>query len=354
MLFSKRIIPIIVFVCIFLLVFPRFIFAQELFKDRFFAECPGQAKQQVFKKKSYVISLQRTLYSLSNLMELEIIRIGDWLVDVPFPGPPRRPLESFIDSLHYSYNRLGNSRPIERFGEFADALQIPELSLGDISGGYAAFTGGSAFPGSGMIVRFNKLTDWAQNVGHDVNSLFGIPFGKKEGLVNFSFPAKSVDSVQAAVTRIFHSAQIILARTIDFGVSGIDKAVLRCVGFKNRRSHAESTVFFRMPVGVYRANELWFLEHGNKVYAGTKDELSKLNHASIFHIKKMHSASTGNRKQMWYSIDRFMPEPSIVIAITDERTASTAPKSLLDYLIPVDMVMEENPLIRENAGKSLN
>src|SRR3989338_1023565 len=130
---------------------------------RFFADCPHHPRRQVHREQS-LWDAHAVLYTTANLLELEVFRLADWLIDLPLPGPPLRPFEWSINRIRNGYHRLPPSRPVARAGELVDALQLRELSLGDATAGYSLTGGGQVNPGGGTLLRVNKLIDWTQHV----------------------------------------------------------------------------------------------------------------------------------------------------------------------------------------------
>jgi len=306
--------------------------------QQFFAGCPRRPRLRVHRDTN-LLDPHALFYTASGIMELEFIRMADWFVDAIVPGSREvRPFERTANGVRIGYQHLGHSRPVERFAELVDALQIRELSLGDVTATHnvvGGSTGGSL--GSGTLVRVNKLVNWMQHVTGDLNEGIGILIRRPRGLVTWQGPTWAVDRVQTGVSMVFHGAGVLVARGIDRGLTGMEGGTEAVVNIGRAVPHEQTTVFLRMPVDVYRADALWAPRHRGRVYVGTAQELAGLSHAAIFHGRGRL------RGVRWWDLSRLKPEPSHVIIITDESTMARAPDSWRAYVIPADRAMQSQP-----------
>lgn len=314
-------------------------------EERFFAGCASSPRLRVHREAN-LLDLHSVLYTAANLMELEVIRLADWLIDLPLPGAEARPLDRAVKGVRAGYHRLGKRWPFQRFGELIDACQLRELSLGDAAGAYTVATGGTVSPGSGTVVRVNKLLDWTQRLVGDANALGGRLVGRPRGLIWWRLPGRLIDSVQIVVTKTFHVLNVTVARCLDGGVSGVETATEFAVNAARPAAHRDTTVFLRMPTGVYRAHELWVLSHTRRMYVGTAEELARLSHAEVFHLGSLRRSSTRRQGQRrpprWWDVERFDVEPNTVVLVTDQRTFSSAPQALRAYVVPAAWVLAES------------
>jgi small ligand-binding sensory domain FIST len=208
----------------------------------FFKDCPSRGRIRLHEETN-PWDAHGLLYTAAGIGELEVLRIADWLVDLPLPGPTLRPFRRSVRAVRRAYHRLPRARPIARFGELVDALQIPEVSLGDASALYSVATGGAAGPGSGLVIRLHKLIDWTQHIAGDVNALLGWPVGRPRGLVRWSGPARVVDGLQRGLLGTLNAVQVFAARVLEGAVTGLELGAEGLVNLGHRRAHADTTVF---------------------------------------------------------------------------------------------------------------
>ncbi len=311
--------------------------------QHFFSGCPRKLPRKIHNAYS-ARDPHAIAYAVGNVMELEVIRLADWLIDLPWPGPELRPLERGADTMRAWYAHLGRSRPVERFGELVDALQIRQLSLGD----YTAVAGGNVSSGSGMVVRINKLIDWTQHLVGDMNRLIGWPVRRPDGLVTWAAPGRLVDHGQRIMVKLFHGLTVLIVQGIDGGIAGSEYGVERLVNAPRPAPHHLETVFLRLSPNVYRVHELWILAHRRSIYVGTTEELAGLTHAEIFHPRR--AQRHGDTE--WWNLERLTPEPPSLVLVTDRRTFATAPPSMAAYVVPAAWVLtpsEGSPLGSEAA-----
>jgi hypothetical protein len=235
------------------------------------------------------------------------------------------------------YHQVPKSTPVLRVGEFFDALQIPELSLGDASATHTLATGGTAGPGSGMMVRFNKLIDWTQRVTGDLNWLAGRAVRRRNGLVTASAPGETVDGMQWVVTKAFNAAQVMLSRASDLAIDGVERVAGGTRNVWLPKPHHEYAVFLRLPYESYRAHELWLLEHSDDLVIGTPAEFRELTHAQLAHRRASH------RLAYLRLVDRLEGVEPVLIVMTIPRVLARAPASLRASVVPAAWVLNEEP-----------
>ena len=51
------------------------------FEERFFAKCPARPRLRVHRDHQW-LDVHGVLYTAANVMELEVIRLADWLIDL--------------------------------------------------------------------------------------------------------------------------------------------------------------------------------------------------------------------------------------------------------------------------------
>ncbi len=274
------------------------------------------------------------LYTLAGLTELEVLRVADWMVDLPLPGAPAYPLRRSAEAVRVSYNRLPPWWLRRRVGEFMSALQLPQLSLGDANATYTLATGGMTGPGSGMVMRVHRIVDWAQHLLGDVNCAIGWPVGRRQGLIRWALPERTVDGTQWVVLKAFNGLAVVLSRAIDKTVTFLELGGELALNVGRHRPHEEDTVFLQLPMGAYRAHELWILEHRPNLVIGGRRDFVNATHAALAHRRRPA------RLEDWSPVDRPEEGPEPVLIMTTARVFARAPVSLRPYVVPAAWVLE--------------
>lgn len=303
--------------------------AQTAGEARFFAGCPHR-RYVMLHDEAHALDPHTLMYTLTGLLELEVFRLADWFIDLPWPGEPLHPFRRVIQGTRAGFHRLPAWYPIERAGELVDALQIPELSLGDASASYSVAQGSLTGSGSGMVVRAHELIDWTQHVLGDMNRLLGWTGRRPGGLLAWRTPERAVDGLQWMIIKGFTHVSVSIARTLDGGLTWLERAGERVVNLGYRRAHEDTTVFVRLPEEVYRANGLWILEHRPQLVIATREEFLGRTHAAMAH----RQGSTSLRD--WSATDT----SSALILMADMRLVARAPGSLRAYVVPAAWVLE--------------
>ena len=223
---------------------------------------------------------------------------------------------------------------IERAGELVDALQLPELSLGDANATFTVATGGATGPGSGMVVRVYKLIDWTQHVIGDVNQGLGHVVWRPQGLVPWGMLDYGVDAAQWLLLKSFNAASLVVTKALDGSVTVVEMIAEGIVNVGYRRPHERETVFLRMPIGVYRAHELWFLEHQSRLRVVQPAQLLQETHASLLH------RGAASPLPAWSAADVPGAEVPELVVVTSRRVIARAPMALRSYVVPAAWVLE--------------
>lgn len=302
-------------------------------EERFFADCPQRGPIQLHDERN-PWDVHTVLYTTLGVSEVEVVRVADALIDLPLPGAPVHPFRRAIDAIRSGYHRLPDWTVRHRVGEFVDAWQLPELSLGDASATYSVMTGGEAGPGSGMIMRVHKLVDWMQHVTGDINRVSGRVVGRRHGLIGWSLPGRAVDGLQWLWLEAFHHGSLLVARSVENSLNGVEMVGEGVLNVWHRRPHRESTVFLRMPVAVYRAHELWILEHRPALIIGPRRLFAQATHASLAHRPPRA------RLADWSPLGPSPDESEPVIVMTTTPVSLRAPASLKPYVVPAAWVLE--------------
>lgn len=300
---------------------------------RFFQRCRHQPYIQVHSETS-PWDAHNLLYMTFAVLELEVVRIVDWLLDVPVPGASIQPVRRSIEGARHVYYRLPPWLVITRAGELVDALQLPELSLGDANATYTVATGGTTGPGSGMVVRAYKVVDWSQHVIGDVNQGLGRLVWHPQGLVPWGIPDYGIDAAQWLVLKAFNGVSLLVTRTLDGALTTVEVVAEGTLNAGYQRPHERETVFLRMPIEVYRAHELWFLEHQARLRVVQPAQLLQETHASLVH------QGVRSRSMAWSATDVPGVEIPELIVVTSRRVIARAPTALRGYVVPAAWVLE--------------
>jgi len=314
---------------------------------RFFADCPRRGRIQLHDERR-PWDLHTLLYSGLGVLELEVLRVADWAIDLPLPGQPLRPFQRTAQAIRSGYNRLPPWGVRRRVGEFVDALQLAEVSLGDAASTYSVATAEAAGPGSGLFIRVHKLVDWTQHVTGDVNQLIGMPVGRPRGLIPGSLPERAVDRTQWLLIKLFNAANVFVARTLDHGLTTVELAGETVVNIGHRPPHPQQTVFLRLPRAAYQAHELWLLEHQAHLVIGDRARFAQATHATLAHPRRWRDPAAGGGRRRpvslaeWGQPDRSAGPPEVIV-MTTARVASRAPRELAAYVVPAAWVLNDSP-----------
>ncbi|MBI4342693.1 MAG: hypothetical protein HY599_04945 [Candidatus Omnitrophica bacterium] len=306
--------------------------AQTEGEQRFFARCPHEPPRHLHDE-TRPWDLHTLLYTGLGVSEIEVFRAADWLLDAPLPGRPLQPFQRASRGIRRSYYRLPRWWVVSRFGEFVDALQIPELSLGDASTTYTVATGGTTGPGSGMVTRVHRLVDWAQHLTGDLNRLAGMVVMRPRGLITWSLPGRTIDEFQWGLLKTFNAGSVLIGRTLDGTLTAVEASGDRVINAGHRRPHRQTTVFLRLPRQVYRAHELWILEHRPQLVIGEAALFARATHAELAHHRR-HPAV-----REWDPISRPGSGDGPVVIMMTTRVIARAPEPLRQYVVPAAWVL---------------
>lgn len=311
------------------------VWAESPGEARFFAECPRRALIHLHDERR-PWDPHAMLYMALGITELEVLRVADWAVDLSLLGYRADPFQRTTRAVRAGFNRLPRWTPIERAGEFVNALQLPELSFGDATATHPVTAGGVRGPGSGMVVRINKLIDWGQRVTGDVNRLAGAPIGRPQGLIAWPSPGRAVDGAQWLLVKAFNSASVFAARVLDGSLTGAEVLAEEVVNAGYQRPHQEETVFLRLPMEVYRVHELWFLEHRPSLVIGAQQEFARATHEALAHHRRPATP------QDWVQVDRLSHRVSEIVVMLPARLMARAPAPLKPYVVPAAWILSDD------------
>jgi hypothetical protein len=315
-------------------------------EEQFFRECPSR-RAWSWHDETNSWDPHTLLFTTFGVMELEVFRLADWVIDLPLPGEPLRPFHRLTTVWRAGYHRLPPWKITQRLGEFVDAWQLADISLGDVSATYSVATGGLSGPGSGMVVRAHKLVDWAQHVVGDMNRLGGrlvprawrrqpkadAPAGRRPKLVGWSLPERAVDGAQGLVVKTFTHVSILVSRVLEGSLTTLEIAGEGVINLGRRRRHEEQTVFLRVTEPLYRAHEVWLLEHQGSLWVGRPQVLATASHAELMHPPRTSSAAPR-------SLLAWPQEETVLVVVTTAALMAVAPEGLRAAVVPAAWVLQ--------------
>lgn len=122
--------------------------------------------------------------NLVGLLEFEVVRAVDVVIDLAAPGPERRPVENSIEWGKNQFARLPDSAPKTIVGELFWALGIEKASYGR---------------GVGFFPRLVYITEWLQISAGELNRVAGYANPWQETLIPKSWtsaPNHGIDWAQ--------------------------------------------------------------------------------------------------------------------------------------------------------------
>lgn len=312
---------------------------------RFFESCSVAPPHHLHDEQN-PWDLHAIPYTVFGFSQVQIIRTLDWVMDAAWPGPTAQPLDRLMETARHGYHRLPPWWLLRRSGELVYALQLRELTWGDTTAAYSLVTDGSGGPGSGMVVRVNHVLDWTQHLCGDGNRLLGLPLRRPQGLITWRGPTQAVDGLQGGLLKAFSQASMVVARLVDGVFDGVEVVGDAAWNMFRAPPHPPRAVFLRMPMGVYRAHELWFLEHRRRLIIGTPEQFQATTHAALRHQR-------GTVVLMeWTEVDRSYARLEEVAVLASPALIARAPATLQAYVVPAAWVLDEAALtISATASK---
>ena len=170
----------------------------ELYTDRGYEifQYRNRTTLRTINRPDSPFDLHSIFQNTFGLYGLRVFRVADSGLDLATPGDEIKPISSTFDGIETNYEDLRDSTLKRRAGQFADSLQIREISVGDVA---SALTG--TFISSGNFRRIYLFIDFLQDVSSDIDGGVSKPFGKKHVLQTHR-TNKVVDGVQDAARGI--------------------------------------------------------------------------------------------------------------------------------------------------------
>lgn len=324
--------------------------------ERFFAECPTGTYYRLHQENE-AWDLHDIFYQTTALGEIEVLRIADWIIDLPILGRPVQPFVRTFRIIRSEYNKMPQWIVTRRLGEFVDAWQIPELSIGGASATYSAATGGTTGLGGGVIIRVNKLIDWTQHITGDINQLLGwivkspLRIFKNKStaladdstnrpkysnhLIPGSLLGDIVDGTQWMLIKTFNGLTIFTARTVEELIGVVEKAGEVIINYGYHPPHRDTTVFLRLPESVFSAHKHWFLKKRRKIIASTSNMISASTHAQLTRRNNQGDVIG------WDDVPYLLEDQDLIVMMPSS-VFSSAPESLEAYVVPASWVLEQS------------
>lgn len=112
------------------------------------------------------------------VMNREVLTDLDNLYDLAYPGNKKRPIQTGIGKLVSGYDKLPDHYPKERIRELVFALQIPEITIGEVPS--AIFLSWTGLAGRGVFFRVSLLIKWIEHLFSDMDRALLYPAGSPD------------------------------------------------------------------------------------------------------------------------------------------------------------------------------
>jgi hypothetical protein len=278
------------------------------------------------------------------MIELEFIRLGDGLLNFTTQSN-KSPISRSMDTVEYAYSKLPQIKPVRRFGQLWDALQLRQLSLSDARAASSILFADPYGGVTSMIqVRANKLIILVEDTLYDVDSVVMVPFNwglsslqdKPAKIKSFGFVA---DGLGALRREIFKALSYIDHKIVHFGsdtLFGIKKIQDTFIRHKLKKKHGHLRVYAKMPLSVFEKNRSCFRNKKKNILVGTVSEWQNrlLHHPGLL---------PDNVQQADLPFSETPPAentPQEVIVAVEYRTWEKVPRELKKYVITPDEVVE--------------
>lgn len=226
--------------------------------------------------------LHNIALSAVSLTELEIFRIVDGIINFTVRSN-QSPISRSLDSLEYAYSRLPQVRPVRRFGQLWNALQIRQLSLSDGRLALSATLIDSYGVTSMIQVRANRTVIFVEDVIHDLDSLLMSPFNwgisslrdRPVKLQTLGYAAEGLGLLRRG---LFGALRVIDNELARFGsdvLFGIKKAQDGLIRRKRIKKHGHLHVYAKMPASVYQEHRSFFEKKGDAIAVDVIDAWRK-------------------------------------------------------------------------------
>jgi hypothetical protein len=162
------------------------------------------------------------LFSLGGVRVFPVVDSG---VDAATPGDEVKPFDATFDRIQTDYEDLPESKLKARTGQFADSLQVRELSVADVT---TAVSG--TFLSAGNLRRINLFVDFLQDCASDLDEGVSKPLGQKS-LLQTQHTNKVVDGTQSVVIGVTGLVTKYLRQGVNGLITGVENSVDFVINF---------------------------------------------------------------------------------------------------------------------------
>jgi len=268
-----------------------------------------------------------------------------------------------MDSIEYAYSNLPQIKPVQRFGQLWDALQLRQLSLSDARIVSAALLM-DAYGGvtSMMQVRANKLVIFVEDTVHDLDSMLMLPFNWSLSLLR-DRPTKikslgyAADGLGVIRQELFQLLKFIDNKIVRLGsdaLFGVKKVQDTLIRHKRKKKHGHLDIYAKMPLSVFQENRSYFENKSDAVSAGTiSDWFAKIS----FNPDLLPDAVQGGdiRPEKILTTQDLSRE---VLIMADYKIWDKTPRELKKYVIAPDefaeLIQKYNPTFFTDQSEAEN
>ncbi|MFA5159740.1 MAG: hypothetical protein WC484_04440 [Candidatus Omnitrophota bacterium] len=281
------------------------------------------------------------LSSLS-MIELEFIRLGDGLLNFTTQSN-KSPISRSMDAVEHAYSKLPQIKPVRRFGQLWDALQLRQLSLSDArTASSILFADPYGGVTSMMQVRANKLIIFVEDTLYDVDSGMMLPLNwslsslrdKPTKIKSLAFVA---DGLGALRREVFKTLSYLDHKIVQLGsdfLFGIKKIQDTFIRHKREKKYGHLWVYAKMPLSVFEENRSCFEDNKKNVFAGTVSDWR----ARLLRNPKLLPDNIQQADPFFLEARPSQSPPREVIVITEYRVWEKVPRELKKYVITFDEV----------------
>jgi hypothetical protein len=278
------------------------------------------------------------------ITELEFVRLGDSLLSLSLRNK-KSPISDSLDSLEYAYSKLPHIEPVQRFGQFWDALQLRQLSLQDARLISTLLIGDSMGGITPLIqARVYKLVVWLEDIIYDVDKTVMYPLNW--GISSVSDEPSHLKSLGYAADGLglirwetFSGLKWVSREVVRLGsniITVIEKPYDGWIQHKRKKKNADVLIYSKMPLPVFKENLSFFTGKKKKVFAGTVPEWQ----ARLLHDPELLPDNVQPADLPFLMTPPEKDQPQEVIVAAEYRTWEKAPRELKKYVIMPDEVME--------------
>ncbi len=277
--------------------------------------------------------------SALGIMEVEVLRVGDYLIDLPRSGPDIRFFDQAADRIQEIYRLIPQVKPVSRFGQLMDALQIRQFNLSDLRMVPAAVATGALRPSPNMQTRVFKLLQFLQDVLDDLDRFMMAPANYAASQVShrnvrvktLGFAGDGVGQVRRGVFLVLRTVNKRVVETASDGIDWIEKGIGKIKWHGTNKKAEMWVIYFKMPASFYENERGFFDRHALEIYVGSLEEWRNQLVAERRAVETLlHHAKRG-----WRPYSDVASADEVLIA-TRLQYLKKAPDVIRDYIIDSD------------------